>query len=53
MEITIDTRPFAEIDTDALVTYVFEQEKPADGILAQLDQATGGALAQLARRRES
>jgi leucyl aminopeptidase len=47
MEITIDTRAFSEIDADALVTYVFEQEKPADGLLAQLDQATGGTLARL------
>ena len=48
MEITVETRPLAKIDTDALVTYVFEQNKPVDGVLSQLDAATGGALSKLA-----
>jgi leucyl aminopeptidase len=48
MEITVDTRPFAKIDTEALVCYAFDQEKPAEGILAQLDDATAGALMKLA-----
>ncbi len=52
MEITIDTRPLAKIETEALVAYLFEQEKPSDGILAQLDQATGGALSKLAASGE-
>jgi hypothetical protein len=41
MEITVDTRPVAAIEADALVTYAFEQEKPVEGLLAQLDTATG------------
>ncbi len=48
MEITLDTRPPAEIAADALVTYVFDQKKPSEGILARLDEATGGALTKLA-----
>jgi leucyl aminopeptidase len=51
MDITIDTRPVAKIETDALVTYAFEQEKPADK-LAQLDEATGGALSKLSTSGE-
>ncbi len=47
MEITVDTRALAKIEADALVTYAFDQEKPVEGILAQLDAATGGALAKL------
>ena len=47
MEITVDTRALANVEGDALVTYAFEQEKPVEGILSQLDQATGGALAKL------
>ena len=47
MDITVDTRPLAQIDAEAIVTYAFEQEKPVDGILAQLDAATGGALSKL------
>ena len=52
MEITVDTRPFAKIDTDALVTYAFEQDKPVDGVLSALDGATGGALSKLSASGE-
>src|SRR5713226_3521342 len=47
MEITVDTRTAAQIDAEALIAYIFEQEKPDSGILAQLDQAAGGALSKL------
>src|ERR1700682_3134039 len=52
MEITLDTRPLAKIEADALVTYCFEQEKPFEGTLAELAQATGGALTKLAESGE-
>ena len=52
MEITGDTRPLAQIDTDALVTYAFEQEKLVEGVLSQLDGAIGGALSKLAASGE-
>src|SRR5271165_2383685 len=52
MEITLDTTPLAKIDTEALVCYLFDQEKPVDGILSQLDEATAGALAKLAASGE-
>src|ERR1035437_5565580 len=52
MEITVDTRPLAKIDTDALVTYAFEQDNPIDGALLALDGATGGALAKFAASGE-
>ena len=52
MEITVDTRPLAQIDTDALVTYAFEQEKLVEGVLSQLDGAIGGALSKLAASGE-
>ena len=52
MEFTVDTRPIAKLEADALVTYAFDQEKPTEGILAQLDQATGGALSKLAAAGE-
>jgi leucyl aminopeptidase len=52
MEITVDTRPLAKIESEALVTYSFEQEKPLDGALSQLDAATGGALSKLAASGE-
>ena len=52
MEITVDTRALAKIEADALVTYAFEQEKPVEGVLAQLDEAAGGALTKLAASGE-
>jgi len=52
MEITVDTRAVAKIEAEALVIYVFEQEKPAEGELAAIDAATGGALSKLAAAGE-
>jgi leucyl aminopeptidase len=52
MEIKVDTRALNLVEADALVTYAFEQEKPVEGILAQLDSATGGALGKLAAAGE-
>jgi leucyl aminopeptidase len=52
MKITVGTRPLAKIDTDALVSYAFEQDNPIDGALSALDGATGGALAKLAASGE-
>jgi leucyl aminopeptidase len=52
MEITVDTRPAIQINTEALVTYIFDQEKPDSGVLAQLDQAAGGVLSRLAAAGE-
>jgi leucyl aminopeptidase len=52
MEITLDTRPPSKIETEALVAYAFEQDKPIDGALSPLDVATGGALSKLAASGE-
>jgi leucyl aminopeptidase len=52
MEITVDTRALAKIESEALVAYVFEQEKPSEGLLARLDEATAGALSRLAASGE-
>ncbi len=52
MQITVDTRPFAKIETEALVTYLFEEENPIRGRVAELDQAVGGALRKLAASGE-
>jgi len=47
MEFTVDTRALAKLEADSLVTYLFEQEKPVEGVLGQLDAASGGALTKL------
>jgi len=52
MQITLDARPFAKLDTQALVTYAFEQDNPIQGVLSELDAAVGGALGKLARSCE-
>jgi leucyl aminopeptidase len=52
MQITLESQPAAKVETEALVSYVFESEKekgtPVEGVIADLDKAAGGALARLA-----
>jgi len=56
MQITLESQPAEKFATEALVTYVFESDKekdvPVDGVVAELDKATGGALARLAASGE-
>jgi len=52
MRITVDTCPFAAIETEALVTYIFEEENPIRGRVAELDQVAAGALRKLAASGE-
>jgi len=47
MEVKADSRKFYEIECDALAVGVFEGEKPDAGVLAELDQRTGGVLTSL------
>src|SRR6266481_3073239 len=49
MQITLDTKPFAALETDALVTYVFENGDSAQGRPAELDKLTGGMLSRLSK----
>ncbi|HKM90015.1 MAG TPA: leucyl aminopeptidase [Candidatus Acidoferrales bacterium] len=48
MQFSFNSHPAAQIDSPALVTYVFEKDNRIEGSLAQLDQATGGRLKRLA-----
>ena len=52
MQIALETRPFAELQTAALVSYVFEETDPVQGRIADLDQKTGGLLRKLAQGGE-
>ena len=52
MQITLDTKPLNAIQTDALVTYVFEDGDVTQRRIAELDQATGGLLAKLIKSGE-
>jgi leucyl aminopeptidase len=56
MQITLDSRPAAKVEAEALVSYVFEPEKGqgtvVQGVIAELDRAAGGALGKLAASGE-
>lgn len=52
MQITLDSKPLNAIETDALVTYVFEDGDAAQGKIGELDQATSGLLAKLIKSGE-
>jgi leucyl aminopeptidase len=52
MQITLETKPFATLETDALVSYVFEDTDPVQGRIAELDQFTDGLLKRLATSGE-
>src|SRR5260370_25126252 len=47
MQITLETKPFAALETEALVSYVFEDADPVQGRVAELDQFTDGLLRRL------
>src|ERR1700687_1093036 len=52
MQITLETKPFAAIEADALVSYVFEENDPVQGRIAEIDQAAEGLLRKLAKSGE-
>jgi leucyl aminopeptidase len=52
MQITLETKPFAALETDALVSYEFEEADPIQGRIAELDKATGGLLQKIAKSGE-
>jgi leucyl aminopeptidase len=47
MQIQLENQPYASIHADALVTYIFDQDKKVDGLLADIDSAMDGRLAAL------
>jgi len=52
MQITLETKPWNTLETEALVTFVFENGDVAQGKLAELDKATGGLLGRLNKSGE-
>jgi leucyl aminopeptidase len=47
MQIQIENQPYASIHADALVTYIFDQDKKVDGLLGDIDSAMEGRIAAL------
>src|ERR1700730_3682713 len=52
MLITLETKPYAALETEALVSYVFEDQDPVQGRIAEINQATNGLLGKLAKSGE-
>jgi leucyl aminopeptidase len=52
MQMTLVTSPYAALDTEALVTYVFEEADPVQGRIAEMDQAANGLLGKLSKSGE-
>src|ERR1700731_2095567 len=52
MQIILDTKPYATLETDALVSYVFEDTDPIQGTLADIDKSANGLLRKLASSAE-
>src|SRR3979490_1072899 len=52
MQIRLEAKPFAAIETDALVSYLFEETDPVRGRIAEIDGAATGLLRKLAKSGE-
>src|SRR5258708_4582529 len=52
MQITLETKPFASLEAEALVSYVFENGDPIQGRIAEIDHVADGLLRKLATSGE-
>ena len=52
MQITLESKPFAGIETEALVSYVFEESDPVQGRVAEIDESCKALLRRLAKSGE-
>jgi leucyl aminopeptidase len=52
MQITLESKPYAALETEALVSYVFEEADPVQGRISELDQSANGLLRSLAKSGE-
>jgi leucyl aminopeptidase len=47
MQITLETKPYAALETGALVSYVFEDANPIQGTLAEINKSVNNLLSKL------
>lgn len=52
MQIMLESKPLAGIETEALVSYVFEETNPVQGRVSEMDKLAGGLLGKLAKSGE-
>ena len=45
MQINIETQPYASVESDALVTFVFDKDDKFEGVLGEIDRGMNGKLA--------
>src|SRR5271165_4400436 len=53
MQIMLEAKQFAALETEALVAYVFEETDPIQGRVAEIDSAAGGLLKKIASSGET
>ncbi|MFI5056839.1 MAG: leucyl aminopeptidase [Candidatus Acidiferrales bacterium] len=52
MQITLVTSPYAALDTEALVTYIFEETNPVQGRIAEINHTISKLLSTLSKSGE-
>jgi leucyl aminopeptidase len=52
MQITLETKPYGTFETDALVSYIFEESEPIQSHLVEIDQSANGLLKKLVKSGE-
>jgi leucyl aminopeptidase len=52
MQIELESQPYASVQADALVTYVFDTDKKFEGALGEIDRGMNGRLGALAASGE-
>ena len=52
MQITLESKPYAALETEALVSYVFEEADLVQGRISEFDQSSNGLLKRLAASGE-
>ena len=52
MQISVEQRQYNGLETEALVSYVFEETDPVQGRISEIDQAANGLLRNLAKSGE-
>jgi leucyl aminopeptidase len=52
MQIKVEAKPYAALETEALVSYVFEESDPIQGRISEIDLAANGLLRNLAKSGE-
>jgi leucyl aminopeptidase len=52
MQLTLEAKPYATLETGALVSYIFEEAEPVQGRILEIDQSANGLLRNLAKSGE-